>query len=338
MELLDVGSSENQEVPDFTNHDIQEPLNVGNMENQEVLDFTHHETQELVDVRKSESQEVLDFTHLDTQEPLDVSNSRNQEVIELTHHETQEPLDVRNSRNQEVLQFTHQETQEPLDVRNSRNQEVLQFTHQETQEPLDVRNSGNQEVLDFTHHEREELLDVRTNENQEMLEFTHDTQQELDLSGHNNQEMADLLSMDIPEANNQCILDSEMKASSSDSSGSSDICNSPPSTDLLGLDFSNTSIYTSSTTNTCPDDKTVIQDHSTFSTSHNPLEGDLCSVFGAGGYISCPDVADDLELLDNTRVNSRVEPEPPVRPVRPPRPSLRAKEKGQSQTQGIDLK
>ncbi|XP_034039210.1 uncharacterized protein LOC117521950 isoform X2 [Thalassophryne amazonica] len=226
MELLDVGSSENQEVPDFTNHDIQEPLNVGNMENQEVLDFTHHETQELVDVRKSESQEVLDFTHLDTQEPLD----------------------------------------------------------------------------------------------------------------HNNQEMADLLSMDIPEANNQCILDSEMKASSSDSSGSSDICNSPPSTDLLGLDFSNTSIYTSSTTNTCPDDKTVIQDHSTFSTSHNPLEGDLCSVFGAGGYISCPDVADDLELLDNTRVNSRVEPEPPVRPVRPPRPSLRAKEKGQSQTQGIDLK
>ncbi|CAB1430733.1 unnamed protein product [Pleuronectes platessa] len=71
---------------------------------------------------------------------------------------------------------------------------------------------------------------------------------------------------------------------------------------------------------------------------NNILESDLGSVFGAGGYIGCPDVADDLEPLDRRSANPIVEPVRSVRPVRPPRPSLKAKEKAQSHTEGIDLK
>ncbi|KAJ3595313.1 hypothetical protein NHX12_004617 [Muraenolepis orangiensis] len=67
----------------------------------------------------------------------------------------------------------------------------------------------------------------------------------------------------------------------------------------------------------------------------------------AGGYISCPDVADDLEPLRHRLGHPEAEPVEPVepmqpvqpaRPVRPPRPSLRAKGTAQSQTRGIDLK
>ncbi|KAK5622164.1 hypothetical protein CRENBAI_008839 [Crenichthys baileyi] len=67
---------------------------------------------------------------------------------------------------------------------------------------------------------------------------------------------------------------------------------------------------------------------------------DLGSVFGAGGYIGCPDVADDLEPLNRCQENPPPKPAPdpiqPVRPIRPPRPSLKKKEEGISQ--GIDLK
>ncbi|XP_035770405.1 uncharacterized protein LOC118455461 [Neolamprologus brichardi] len=142
-----------------------------------------------------------------------------------------------------------------------------------------------------------------------------------------------------PEEENQEVLDPCGHDNSSvNDSSDSDVA----SENMLGLQLSNPSVCTSNTTNT----STLNTAISSMSASqdlnssaalihHNLLEGDLGSVFGAGGYIGCPDVADDLEPLQRRQTNPVPEP---VRPVRPPRPSLRAKDKAQSQTQVIDLK
>ncbi|XP_029929780.1 uncharacterized protein LOC115374795 [Myripristis murdjan] len=256
-----------------------------------------------------------------------------------------------------------EENQEVLEICGHDNQNVMDLCSYDNQEQAEPCNYSNQEVLEPYAHDNQEVLEPCSQGNQELLDFcSNENQEVLNLGSHDNQEVLDLLSKEVvPEANNNnpCVLEKEFSGNttntSSDSDLASEVSNCPATMDLLGLELSNTSICTTNTTNNtntadplnmaASQDLGTLnmppnQDPATFNvpTSHNLLEGDLGSVFGAGGYVGCPDVADDLEPLDSKQGNPTAEPVRPVRPVRPPRPSLRAKEKAQSQTQGFDLK
>lgn len=352
QEVLELCHPDNQEAMDLCTYDNNEqiPPNYSNQEvlkphtyeNQEVLEHCSQNNQELLDLCNNGNQEVLEPSSLDNRE---LAIRENQELLDLCSHDNQEVVEpFRNISNEELLEPCNYVNQEVLEPCSHGNQELLDFSHPENQEVLDLDSHGNQELLDFGSKENQEGLVSGSHHNQDPS--SNENQELLDLGSHDNQEVLDLLSKDVfPEANNnQCIVEPQHNVSSTNNSSDSDAA----SEDLLGLGFSNTSICTASTTNTNTADtinmtisnRSANQDlsSSTAPNRRNLLEDDLGSVFGAGGYVGCPDVADDLEPLDRSRrqPNPVAEPVRPVRPVRPPRPSLRAKEK--AQTQGIDLK
>ncbi|XP_030258344.1 uncharacterized protein LOC115572431 isoform X2 [Sparus aurata] len=356
---------ENQEVLDHCGHDNQEAMDLCTYDNKKQMEPSNYSNQEALEPHAHENQEVLEHCSHINQELLDLCNNGNQEVLEpsgldnreLISNEFQEPLDLCSQDNQEVvepyrnisieelLEPCNYDNQEVLEPCSHGNRELLDFSLPENQEVLDLDNHGNQELLDFGSKENQDVLVSGSHDNRELLDLgSNENQELLDLGSHDNQEVLDMMSKEVfPEANNnQCIVESEPNVSPTNNSSDSDVA----SEDLLGLELSNSSICNKSNTSTADtlnmavSNMSANQDFTTSNapTSHNLLEGDLGSVFGAGGYIGCPDVADDLEPLGIRQANPVAEPVQPVRPVRPPRPSLRAKEKAQSQTQGIDLK
>ncbi|XP_030581237.1 uncharacterized protein LOC115777470 [Archocentrus centrarchus] len=352
---------ENQEVLDLCGHDNQDAVDLCTHDNNEQRELSNYSNQEILKPHGQENQEVLENCSHNNQEVLDLCTNGNQEVLEqssldnreLFKHENQEVLDLCSQGNQEVVEpnrnIGSEQLLEPCEYENQPHslgsQDLLDFSHPENQEVLDLDSHGNQEVLDSNDKENQEVLVSSSYSKQEFQHLSSSENQELpDLSSHDSPEVPDMLCTEIlPEANNnQCILEPEQNVSSD--SSDSDVA----SEDILGLQLSNISICTLNTTSTVPVDTlnmaissmSANQDCSSSAApiNHNLLEGDLGSVFGAGGYIGCPDVADDLEPLHRRQSTPVPEPVQPVRPVRPPRPSLRAKDKAQSQTQVIDLK
>ncbi|XP_031146829.1 dentin sialophosphoprotein-like isoform X2 [Sander lucioperca] len=378
QEVLDLCGHDNQEAMDLCTYDNneqiepcyysnQEVLEPHTYENQEVLEHCSHNNEGLLDLCNNGNQELLEPSSLDNaglvsnenQEFLDLCSHDNQEVVEphcnITSEELLEPCNYDNQEvlepcrhgNRELLDFSSPENLEVLDSDSHGDQDLVDFGSKENLEVLDSDSHGDQDLLDFGSKENEEVLVSGSHGNQELLDLgSNENQELLDLGSHDNQEVLDLLSKDVfPEANNnQCIVEPELDVSSTTNSSDSDVA----SEDLLGLELSYSSICTTNQTNTNTADTpnmavsnmSANQDIAPANapTSRNLLEGDLGSVFGAGGYIGCPDVADDLEPLERRPANPVAEPVRPVRPVRPPRPSLMAKEKAQSQTQGVDLK
>ncbi|XP_074544320.1 uncharacterized protein LOC141804018 isoform X2 [Halichoeres trimaculatus] len=342
---------ENQEVLDLCHSDSNKQQGPPNYSNQEVLEPHAHE-----------NQEVLEPCSHSNQEPLVLCNSVNQEVLEpsspdnweLVIDENKEIPDSCCHINQEVLEPFHNITtgellepctydnQQVLDSCSHGNLELLDLSHPGHQEDLELDNHDNQELLDFSIKQNNEEQDSGSFGNQEVLDLS--SNENPDLGSHDNQEVLDLFSGRVfPEANNnQCVVEPEHNASPTNNSSDSDVT----SEDLRGLELSNASICITNKTITSTADTHNVE-HSAadknfvtynIPASQNLLDGDLGSVFGAGGYIGCPDVADDLEPLDRRQPKPIAEPVQPVRPVRPPRPSLKGKDLAQSMTQGFDLK
>ncbi|XP_057714296.1 uncharacterized protein LOC130930390 [Corythoichthys intestinalis] len=303
---------ENQEVPEPCRHDNVENVSPAAFENKdqeealndsdrEALELLHHENQEVLDPRSDNDRELL--------------QNRNQEGLEISYldsEENQEFLNLCSPENREVVEPCENDNREVLEFCSHANPEQLDFSCMENQEVLDSDFFGNREVL-----ENQEVLVSPTREKREIPNPDEVRLGELlDLDDHNNQEVLDLVKEDVPTEtnNNRCILKAELNSSDSDAT----------SEEALGFEAGVTTHQTCSTLNR--------------PAGHDMLEGDLGSVFGAGGYIGVPDVADDLEPMYRRQVNTVAEPVRPVRPVRPPRPSLRVKEKAVSPTQGIDLK
>nr|XP_046265250.1 uncharacterized protein LOC124069826 isoform X2 [Scatophagus argus] len=341
MDLCTYENNEQVEPSDYRNQEDPEPHP---QENQEVLELCSYSNEDLLDLCKNGSQEVLEPSNLDK---IELLSNENQELLDPCTHENQEVVEpYHNNTIQKLLGHGIYDNQEVLEPCSHGSRELLDFSRPENQEVLDLDNHGNQELLGFVINENQEVLVSGNHENQELLDLCSNADHQLpELGSHDNQMVLDLFGKEVfPEANNnQCIVEPGLNVSPTSNSSDSDVT----SEDLLGLKL-DTSICTSNKTNTNTADTLSMnvsnmsanQDLATSnsSTTRSLLEGDLGSVFGAGGYISCPDVADDLEPLDRTQANPVAEPVRPVRPVRPPRPSLRAKEKAQTQTQGIDLK
>lgn len=311
-------------------------------ENQEVLDLCSHDNLEAMDLFNYGNNKQTEPSNDSNQEVLEPLTPENQEVLELCSHNNQELLDLCNNGNQEALDPFNLEN---MELGSNENQEVVEPYRNTTFENLlEPCNYDNQEVLEPCSHGSQEVLDISHPENQEVqdldnLDLCVGKDHELQgLGSHDNQEVLNLLSKeDLPEANNnRCIAEPEVNISpTTPNSSDSDVA----SDDLLGLELSNTPICTSNKTNTNTADILVQdvrmsanQDFATLNApiSHNLLEGDLATVFGAGGYIGCPDVADDLEPLERRQAKPVAEPVRPVRPVRPPRPSLRVSWKSQT--------
>ncbi|XP_061550234.1 uncharacterized protein LOC133411652 isoform X2 [Phycodurus eques] len=344
---------DNQEVPEpccddnmenlalgrFDNEDNEEPFNYSN---QEVPEFLPHENQEVLIPRSDNNQELLDVFKRRSQEGLEFSSLVNSENVKLVSKENQEFLSLCSPENQEIVEHDHFVSDKELEQCINDNQEVLEFCSHGNLEQLDFTSTENQEVLELDSYgnrevvENQEALVSGNHENQGILNPDNNKYEELlDLDGHNNQEVLDLVKDEVHAEtnNNQCILKSEFNISPTNNSSDSDVA----SEELLGLEPSSTSAGDSLMgSSIMPTNKTC--NMSNKPASHHLLDSDPGSVFRDGGYIGCPDVADDLEPMFHRQVNTVAEPVQPVRPVRPPRPSLRAKEKAPSPTQGIDLK
>lgn len=337
QEVLDICGHDNLEEMDLCTYDHKkhvEPSNYSNQEvlephtpeNQEVLSLCSNSNQELLDLcNKNGNQEVLEPSNLDN---MELGSNENQELLDLCSHENQEVVEPYcNNTFEKLLEpciYVNQEVMEPCSLGDW---ELPDFSCPENQEVLDLDNHGKQELLDFGSNENQEVLISGSHNHQELLDVCSNEDQELLVLGsHDNQELLDLLSKEVfPEANNnQCIVEPEVNVSPTNNSSDSDVALE----ELLGLELSNTSICTNNQTDTlnmAVSNMPANQDFATCNatTSHHLLEGDLGSVFGAGGYIGCPDVADDLEPLDRRQANPVAEPVRPIRPVRPPRPSLK---------------
>ncbi|CAF97779.1 unnamed protein product [Tetraodon nigroviridis] len=306
------------------------------------------EPQEDLDLQGHAHLETVDMCTFDG--VLTVLEAQTPEIPQVSEHcgQSSQP-DLSNNGNQQVL--------EPFDLDDvevfHENQEVLDLCSHEIQEvvgPFDnyvvdklseppISSPENQEVLDLDSRVYAEFPDSGITENREVLISQGEGNQEvcrnddtevLSVGQHDNQEGLELWSKDIfPEANNnQCVVESKVSARSTSNSSDSDV----DTKDLLALGLDN-SLCPTNRANTNSADSTHVDVSSTSSTqdlalsnaptSHRLLEGDLGSVFGAGGYIGCPDVADDLEPLGRRHAYPLPEPVQPIRPVRPPRPSLR---------------
>ncbi|KAM8850421.1 uncharacterized protein AB9W97_021608 isoform 2-T2 [Spinachia spinachia] len=349
---------ENQEVLDICRHGNQEAMDLCTYDKSEqAAKRSNYSNRESLELHTHENQEVLEHCSHNDQKHLDVFNNGNQEVLEpskldntgLAVNENQEFLDLSHDNQEVVEPYCNIDNEELLQPCNFDNQEVLvPFSHDnqeldscpENKEVLDLDCHGDQNLLDFFSKENQEVLGLGSQGNHELVKLASNENQDLlDVGSHDNQEVLALLNEDvIPEANNNQRF-VEPDVFSTNNSSDSDVA----SEDLLGLN--NTSNCSTNKSNTITADTlnmaicniTANQDIAPCNSpgSHNLLEDDLGSVFGAGGYIGCPDVADDLEPLQRRQVNQVAEPARPVRPVRPPRPSLRTKEKT---GQGIDLK
>ncbi|MEQ2279888.1 hypothetical protein AMECASPLE_013882 [Ameca splendens] len=339
-------TSENNEELENFNYAYQEVLKPHIFENQEVLEECDYNFQKVLDSRSFGNQEVLEppspfkkeLVVYEKKELVDFSSHENQEVVETfpsinkeyllepCSYNNQEVLETNTHGNQEVREFSYPENQEILD---------LDFSH-ENQELLGFYNTENHTVLVSDCHHDKELQDLSLTENQELLDLhSHDNQETLDMFSHKN--VGDV-------KQNQDIVETELGFSNN--SSDSDLA----SNNVEKLEFGSTDVCSASTINSATADafnKTIssmsTKQDSRISESANSqmfFGADLGSVFGAGGYIGCPDVADDLEPLNRCQENpppkSAPDPIQPVRPIRPPRPSLKKKEEGTSQ--GIDLK
>ncbi|XP_077414536.1 uncharacterized protein LOC144044173 isoform X2 [Vanacampus margaritifer] len=335
---------ENEEVPESYCDDNMEDTALGRFDSKDKEEPFNYSNQEVLQLLPHENQEVLDPRSNDNQEPLDVFQSRNQEELEsvisnenvkLLSKENQEFANLCSPENQEVVEDDYFMSDKEVEQCENDNQEVLEFCSHGHLEQLDLSCTENQEVLDLDSYGNQEVVEKR----EVLLLGSHGLPNSgnnkfedlLDLDGHNNQEVLDLVKDEVHAEtnNNQCILKPERNISPTNNSSDSDAA----SEELLGFEPSTFSVVggnITSTNQTCGT--------SNDPTGHNILEGDLGSVFRAGGYIGCPDVADDLEPMYHRQINTVAEPVRPIRPVRPPRPSLRAKEKAESPTQGIDLK
>ncbi|XP_077954798.1 uncharacterized protein LOC120815916 isoform X2 [Gasterosteus aculeatus] len=341
LEAMDLCTYDNNDQVDYSNCSNQEVLELHTHENQEVLEHCSYNDQEHLDLFNNGNQEVLEPSRLDN---IGLVINENQEFLDLSHHDNQEVVEPYcNIDNEELLEPCNYDNQEVLVPFSHGNQE-LDFCP-ENKEVLDLDSHGDQNLLDFFGKENQEVLVLGSEGNQELVKLGSNENQDLldDVGSHDNQEVLAFLKEDVsPEANNnQCFVEPDVFTTNN--SSDSDVA----SEDLLGLKLNNTSCSTNkSNTNTADtlnmaiSNITANQDiaPSNSPASHNLLEDDLGSVFVAGGYIGCPDVADDLEPLQRRQANPVAEPARPVRPVRPPRPSLRTKEKAQSPSQGIDLK
>ncbi|XP_033959603.1 uncharacterized protein [Pseudochaenichthys georgianus] len=342
QEVLDLSGHDTQEAMDLCNYDDTEqvePSNYSNQEvlepeNQEVLEHCRHNDQELLDLCNNGNLEVLEASGLDN---TGLVSNENQKLLDICSHDNQEVVDPYcNTTEEELLEPCNYDNQQVLEPCSHGNQELLDFSLPENKEVLDLDSHGNQDLVDFGSKENQEVVISGSHSNQELLDLCSNENQELlDLGSHDNQEVLDLFGKEAN--NNQYFVESEHDVSPTNNSSDSDVA----SEDLLGLDLSNTSICSTNRTYTAdPFDTYAPHNFATFNAPSGPnlLEGDLGSVFGSGGYIGCPDVADDLAPLERRQATPVAEPIRPFRPVRPPRPSLRHKEKAQSQNQGVDLK
>ncbi|XP_072219659.1 uncharacterized protein [Leuresthes tenuis] len=350
---------ENQEILDLCCHDNQSVMGLYTTENNGKIEDSKYSNQEILIPHTYENQQLLENGGTNFQDLLDCRNSGNQEVLELPNlenrelviHENQKLLDFANHDNQEMVEPCPNISNDELLHRcNDNNHEVLEpshgyqdrlsFSHPENQELLNLDNHRNQELLNFCSKENQEVLLTDSHDNHGLQDLKSNENQ--DSCSHDKKEVPDLLNKEIiPEANNQYIVKAELNLSSTNNSSDSDLA----SEDLQRLELNNTSIC-GAITNTASADtftmassnRSAIRDLNISTAPNCPslLEDDLGLVFGAGGYIGCPDVADDLESWEKKQEKTEEEPEQPVRPVRPPRPSLRAKEKALAQ--GIDLK
>ncbi|XP_024865892.1 uncharacterized protein LOC108246690 [Kryptolebias marmoratus] len=343
LEAMGLCTYENNEQMENFNYANQEILKPHTCENQEVFQHCDHNFQKLPYYRNHGNQEMTEpFNHDNRELAIDKNQElpkfishENQEVVESCSHISHEKLlQLSSYDNQEVLETCDHVNQELLGFSLPENQEVLALDRYKKQEPLAYSNKENKDLLRSNNHDYKDSQDLSSNKNQEQL----------DVDVHDNQESLDFFNMEnLSEGKKQCIVEAEANLSSTNNSSESDL----GSENLMGLEPSNTNIcLVNITTNVTTDrfDKTISNMSanqglfiSNTPNSQSLLEGDLGLVFGAGGYIGCPDIADDLEPLDRRQENTLPEPAPPVRPVRPPRPSLRAKEKKAS-SQGIDLK
>lgn len=304
------------------------------------------ENQEDLELHGRTDLETMDICTFDrVLEVLEAQTPKNAPVGERCGQGAQPLLHLANNGNGEVVEpfaldgveLTH-ENREVLDRRSHENQEVAGPFDNPTADKLTeppTSSPENQEVLDLDSHVYAQFQDFRMAENQEVLISQSDGSREvcrnddkevLSVGPHDNQEVLEFWSKDVfPEANNN-QRDAQSKGSVRSSSHSSD--SDVDTKDLLGLGLDN-SICTANRANTNTADSisstSSTQDLTTSNaqTKHHLLEGDLGSVFGAGGYVGCPDVADDLEPLGRRQAYPLPEPVQPVRPVRPPRPSLR---------------
>lgn len=333
---------ENQEILELSGHDHQEAMDLCSFDNKEHVESFNFTNQEVLEPFKQENQEVPEHCSNNNHGLLDLCGNGNQEVLEnpslgntevdvLVCNDNQELLDLDDCHdNQEVVEPYHFISNKTLEPCNYDNQEVLEPCRRDNLKLLEFSFPENQEVLD-SHGNREQVdcgseenQEIGSRDNQELLDFGNNEKKEFpDLGCHDNQEVLEVFS----EANNnQCVLEPEVHVSPTNHSSDSDVA----SEDLLGLELSYSRICPADTINT--NDPGTLMTAVSNTSAHQPftassdaslLEGDLSSVFGAGGYIGCPDVADDLEPLDRRQVNTVPEPVRPVRPVRPPRPSLR---------------
>lgn len=325
QEAMDLCSYDNKQIepPYYNNQEVLEPYTY---ENQEILEHCSQDHNELLDLYHNGNQQVLELSSFDNRE---LASNENKEflVLYIDNQETVKPCS--NISNEELLEPCG--NQEVLELCSHGSWELLDFSCPENQEVLDFDSRGNQDPQHFIH--KENLPVLGSHDNQEVMPLGgYENQELLGLGNHDNHEVLDLLNKEVlPEANNnKCIVKPQFDVrpmNYSSDSPDSDVA----SEDLLGLEF-NSSIVTTSATNTSTADSFNItisgmsanQDLATSNSSSrdNLLEDDLSLVFGAGGYISCPDVADDLEPLDRRQPNLITEPVQPVKPVRPPRPSL----------------
>lgn len=290
---------ENQEVLNLCSQDHSEPVEPFiqvESTNESQPELLSPDNQEVLEVC-SEGHQEMDVSNVSNQEDQDLFNSEN---MDLCCNENQELLNPYDQENQEVVEPCHNTPFENLlEPSNYDNQEVLEPGSYST---CDVRNfpqPENQEVPGLDN------LDLGVGQDHDFHE------------NHGNQEV-------LPEANNnQRVPEAEVSVSPTTNSSDSDVA----SDDLLGLELSNRTNSGSAhglVEDVCrasPQDLAA----SNTSFSRNMLEGDLSTVFGAGGYIGCADVADDLEPLDRRQAKPAKEPARPVAPVRPPRPSLRVR-------------
>lgn len=332
---------ENQEVLELLDHHNQETMVPCTFENNKQLNPSNCSNGEVIEPHTYGNQEVLEHCSQNNQNLLDLYDNGNQEVLEMFSFENRELVSNENQVFHCISHYNQQVVEPYSNISNEEepysdgNQEVLEHCSHDTHEQLDLLFPENQEVIDFDSHGNQELLEenqevlVADNlDSQELVQLSSNENQELLIfDSYDNQEGMDLLGKEVfHEANNnRCIVEPAHNVcpiiNSSDSSDT-DLA----SEDLLGLELINTS-----TTNVSAADNITASIRSTnhdrvalnAPTRQNVLEGDLGSVFGAGGYIGCPDVADDLEPLDTKQANPVAEPIQPVRPVRPPRPSLR---------------
>ncbi|XP_054888861.1 uncharacterized protein LOC129361789 isoform X1 [Poeciliopsis prolifica] len=341
-----VATYENNEELENFNYANQEVLNAQTYENREVLEESDYNFQKFIHYRSTGNQEVLEPPNSFNKELV---TQEKRELVDTYSHENQEVVKTCPNINKDNLpEPCNYDNQEVLERDNGGNQELQGFSYPENQEVLDLDSHENQELLTFYDPENQAVLVSNCHHNKEPQNLTMIENQELlDLHSHDNQETPDMYSHEkvAKVKGNQDIVETELNLSFSNNSSDSDLeSNNIQRVELGRTDVSSTNTANITTTDTLNKaiSRMSAKHDSTISDSPNNqilFGSDLGSVFGAGGYIGCPDVADDLEPLKRSQdkpPKSAPDPVHSQRPVRPPRPSLKNKEKATSQ--GIDLK